>query len=179
MDEFLGMIKLFAGNFEPRGWAFCNGQILSIAQNTALFSILGTTYGGNGQTTFALPDLRGRMAVGMGTGPGLSNYTLGEVTGTESISMLVSNMPSHTHSITGTLAIPVNDSNADAEGPVGAYLGTPAEAIYSSTTNASGAPANIQATAQPTGGSIPFSIVQPVLGLSYIICLSGLYPSRN
>lgn len=179
MEEYIGMIKLFAGNFSPRGWAFCEGQILSIASNTALFSLLGTTYGGNGQTTFALPDLRGRMAIGMGQGPGLSAYSQGEKVGTESITMTLLNMPAHTHVVTGNAAIPVNDSNADTEGPVGAYLGTPSTAIYSSSTNAFAAPAAIQATAMPTGSNQPFSIVQPVLGLCYIICLQGLYPSRN
>lgn len=181
MDEYLGMIKLFAGNFEPRGWAFCNGQIISIAQNTALFSLLGTTYGGNGQTTFALPDLRGRLAVGFGQGPGLSPYVLGQVSGVESFTMTINNMPAHTHQIAGTVSMPVNDSNADAEGPIDAYLGTPSNSIYSSTSspNVFMAPANIQATAQVVGNNIPFPIVQPVLGLSYIICLSGLYPSRN
>ncbi len=97
MEPFLGQIELFPYTFAPRGWAFCNGQILSIAQNTALFSLLGTTYGGNGQTTFALPDLRGRAAVHAGQGPGLSNYTLGESSGTETVTLTQAEMPQHTH----------------------------------------------------------------------------------
>src|SRR6478672_10112699 len=96
-EPFLAEIIMFAGNFAPRGWAFCQGQILSIAQNTALFSLLGTTYGGNGQTTFALPDLRGRVPVGTGQGPGLSNYDLGQVSGSESVTLTVSQMPAHNH----------------------------------------------------------------------------------
>src|SRR5690349_13883210 len=99
-EPFIGEIIMFAGNFAPRGWAFCQGQILSIAQNTALFSILGTTYGGNGQTTFALPDFRGRVPVGQGQGPGLSSYVLGEVSGTESTTLLTTNMPVHNHGLT-------------------------------------------------------------------------------
>ena len=180
MDEYIGIIKLFAGNFEPRGWAFCNGQILSIAQNTALFSILGTTYGGNGQTTFALPDLRSRVPLGAGQGIGLSNYVLGQVSGNESTTMTISNMPMHNHVITGNVKIPVNDSNADADGPVGAYLGTPSESIYSASTNGFAANADSSTLATGiSGGSIPFSNVQPILALNYIICLQGLFPPRN
>src|SRR5687767_11620624 len=94
---FIGTVVLFAGNFAPRGWAFCAGQILSIAQNTALFSILGTTYGGNGQTTFALPDLRGRVPMGTGQGPGLQNYVLGEAVGVEHVTLNTTQMPAHNH----------------------------------------------------------------------------------
>ncbi|WP_296151626.1 tail fiber protein [uncultured Flavobacterium sp.] len=180
MDEYIGIIKLFAGNFEPRGWAFCNGQILSIAQNTALFSILGTTYGGNGQTTFALPNLKSRIPVGAGQGTGLSNYQLGQVSGTESTTLLLQNMPAHNHAITGNVKIPVNDSNADADGPVGAYLGTPSESIYSGSTN--GFAANADSSTLATGivgNNIPISNLQPILALNYIICLQGLFPPRN
>ena len=179
MDEYIGIIKLFAGNFEPRGWAYCNGQILSIAQNSALFAILGTTYGGNGQTTFALPDLRSRIPVGTGQGPGLSPYQLGQVQGTESVTMTINNMPMHTHAITGSVRIPVNDSNADADSPTGAYLGTPAESIYSSSQNSFAADPVSTLANTPIGGNIPFSIMQPVLAMNYIICLEGIFPSRN
>ena len=180
MEEYIGIIKLFAGNFEPRGWAFCNGQILSIAQNTALFSILGTTYGGNGQTTFALPDLRSRVPIGTGQGAGLSNYALGQVGGNESTTMTISNMPSHNHAVTGNVKLPVNDSNADADGPVGAYLGTPSEAIYSTSQNGFAANADSSALATAAaGGNVPFSNMQPYLGMNYIICLQGYFPPRN
>src|SRR5215211_5950019 len=101
MEGYIAEIRLFAGNFAPRGWAFCYGQILSIAQNTALFSLLGTTYGGNGQTTFALPDFRSRVPVGAGTGPGLANISLGEVSGHETVTLLLNQMPVHTHPVTG------------------------------------------------------------------------------
>ncbi|MDB6071450.1 MAG: Tail Collar domain protein, partial [Verrucomicrobiales bacterium] len=109
-SPLLAEIKMFGGNFAPRGYAFCDGSILSIAQNTALFSLLGTTYGGNGQTTFALPDLRGRVPVhaGASTGPGLSPVVLGESAGTESITLLVNNMPAHTHTNNISVALPCN-----------------------------------------------------------------------
>src|SRR5215211_4319727 len=99
-EPFIGQIMLVPYNFAPRGWAFCAGQILPIAQNTALFSLLGTTFGGNGQTTFALPDLRGRAPIGQGQGPGLSNISLGEAAGTETVTLLSTNMPAHSHTVT-------------------------------------------------------------------------------
>jgi len=112
MEAFIGSILLFAGNFAPRGWAFCQGQLLSIQQNTALFSILGTTYGGNGQTTFGLPDLRGRAPIGPGQGPGLPSVELGEMAGTPQVQLLITNLPMHTH--------PLNCAgSADAFGPTG------------------------------------------------------------
>ena len=103
-EPFLGQLMLFGGNFAPRGWALCNGQILAINQNTALFSLLGTTYGGNGQTTFALPDLRGRAPLHAGQGPGLSPYALGQVGGTENVTLLATEMPAHTHAQPATAA---------------------------------------------------------------------------
>src|SRR4051812_22593920 len=104
-NPFLGTISLFAGNFAPRGWAFCNGQILPIAQNTALFSILGTTYGGNGQTTFALPDLRGRAPIHWGQGPGLTNRELGEVSGSENVTLISTQMPIHNRMVAANTAL--------------------------------------------------------------------------
>src|SRR3954471_16909667 len=102
MDGTIGEIRLFAGNFAPRNWAFCNGQLMPIAQNTALFSILGTTFGGNGQTTFGLPDFRGRVSVGTGQGTGLTNHDLGEQSGTENVTLSTAQMPAHTHTIAVT-----------------------------------------------------------------------------
>ncbi len=180
MEEFIGIIKLFAGNFAPRGWAFCNGQVMPINQYQAVFAILGTTYGGNGQTTFNLPDLRSRVALGTGQGPGLSNYVLGQVSGTETTTLLLPNLPAHNHVISGSVKIPVNDSNADADGPVGAYLGTPSESIYSASTNGFAANADSSSLATAVVGSnTPISNMQPYLGLNYIICLEGIFPSRN
>jgi microcystin-dependent protein len=179
MEEYLAIIKIFGGNFAPRGWAMCQGQIISIAQNSALFSILGTTYGGNGQTTFALPDLRSRTPIGFGQGPGLSFYNLGQVGGTENVSITLNNMPPHNHAITGTVQLPVNDSNADADGPLGAYLGSPSTSIYSSTTNGVAANLNTNLATGVVGGGFPISILQPTLAVNYIICLEGIFPSRN
>ena len=178
MEEYLGVIKMFAGNFAPVGYQFCQGQLLSIAQNTALYSLLGTTYGGNGQTTFALPDLRARAPFGTGQGSPFSNIELGAMRGSQSMTLTLSNMPAHTHAVTGTVQIPVNDSNADADGPVGSFLGAPAESIYSSSSNALGSKANVNLVAAPAGGNLPFSILPPTLGMNYIICTQGIYPSR-
>jgi len=179
MEEFIGIIKMFAGNFAPRGWMLCSGQLLPINQYQAVFAILGTTYGGNGTTNFALPDLRSRIPVGMGQGPGLSNYVLGQVSGTEATTLLLQNLPAHNHVITGGVKIPVNDSNADADGPVGAYLGTPSESIYSASTNgfAANADSSTLATAL-VGNNIPISNLQPYMAVNYIICLEGIFPSR-
>lgn len=157
----------------------CQGQQLNLNQWTALFSILGTTYGGNGQTTFGLPDLRGRTLIGVGQGPGLPNVNLGEISGTPTVTLLQSNMPAHNHVITGKVQIPVNDSNSDADGPVGAYLGTPASSIYSSSQNGFAADTVSTLATGIAGSNIPFSNMQPYLGITYIICVEGLFPSRN
>src|SRR5687768_7321762 len=170
-QPFLGEIRLFPYNFAPRGWAFCNGQILSIAQNTALFSLLGTTYGGNGQTTFALPDLRGRVANSAGQGPGLQNYSLGQVAGAESVTLLASQMPAHTHPFTA----PCNTDDPNAGSPKNNFPAAVGDPIYATTTNATmGA-----GTTGLAGNSQPVSIVQPYLTLNYCIALQGIFPSRN
>lgn len=172
MEGYLAEIRMFAGNFAPRNWAFCQGQLLAIAQNTALFSLLGTTYGGNGQTTFGLPDFRGRVAVGTGQGPGLPSINLGEVSGTPSTTLLVTNMPAHNHTLTPL----ANSSDATASKPAGKYMAlTPAPA-YAATQD--GTAMGVQTTTI-SGGSQPFSIMQPYLGMNYIICLFGIFPSRN
>jgi microcystin-dependent protein len=171
MEGYIAQIIMFAGTFAPRNWAFCQGQIMSIAQNTALFSILGTTYGGNGQTTFALPDLRGRVPVGTGQGPGLSNYVLGEVIGSESVTLSVQNLPAHNHPILA------NGGEGGNALPSGAYMGkSPNDNLYAPTTD--------NTTMGPqmcglTGNNQPVSIIQPVLGMNYVICLYGIFPSRN
>lgn len=168
-EPFIGQISLVAFNFAPRGYAFCAGQIMSIAQNTALFSLLGTTYGGNGQTTFGLPDLRSRVPVGVGQGPGLSNVNLGEVGGSESVTMTSAQMPAHGHlasssQAAGSSTRPANQFPAAGQ-PV--YTG----ASDGSTLN----PAFIRSS----GGSQPLGIRPPYLGLNYVIAIEGIYPSRN
>lgn len=181
MEGTIAEIRMFAGNFAPRNWAFCASQILSIAQNTALFSLLGTTYGGNGQTTFGLPDFRGRVAVGTGQGPGLPNVQLGEMAGTPTTTLLTTNMPAHNHTVTGTATLKANNDAPNSTDPTGRYLA--ASNIY---TNQAGDIANMNAGAMSlaltsgiAGGSQPFSIMQPYLGMNYIICLFGIFPSRN
>ena len=172
-EPYLGCVFLFAGNFAPRGYAFCAGQLLSIAQNTALFSLLGTTYGGNGQTTFALPDLRGRTPIGAGQGPGLQNYVLGEVVGSPTTTLLSSQMPLHNHRVNASQA-------SDTTNPTGAFPGNDGRSnpvsIYSST--ADGSVMNPKALSL-TGGNQPLPIQNPILGLNYIIATEGIYPSRN
>src|SRR6478736_5724856 len=120
-DPFVGEIRLFAGTFAPKGWAFCNGQLMSISQNTALFSLLGTTYGGDGKTTFALPDLQGRLPMHFGQGPGLSNRDLGEKAGSETVALTTSQMPLHGHTVSYGAG-----SAADNPNPIGRYPATPA-----------------------------------------------------
>jgi len=172
-DPFIAEIKMFGGNFAIRGFAMCSGQILSIAQNTALFSILGTTYGGNGQTTFALPDLRGRVPIHFGQGPGLANVSLGEVAGQSTVTLLTTQIPAHTHSLgctdaTADSASPSSNVPAsDAAGVTGAYSSAPPSATMN--------PAAIA----PAGGSQPHNNMQPYLGINFIIALEGIFPSRN
>jgi microcystin-dependent protein len=179
MDPFIGEIKMFGGNFAPRSWAFCDGQLLPIAQNTALFSILGTTYGGDGRTTFALPDLRGRAAMHAGTGPGLSTRRLGQRFGTETNTLNVTQMPSHTHIAAGTIkvaAIP-----GDQRIPTNRNLaGSSSDFQYSDTApNASMAANNVSVTVGNTGGQQSFNNIQPSEVVNYIICLFGIFPSRS
>ena len=171
-EPILGEIRMFAGNFAPTGWAFCQGQLLPIAQNTALFSLLGTTYGGNGTTTFALPDLRGRVPVGFGQGPSLSNRVIGEKFGTETVTLTTAQMPAHSHTVNAvttegnqnlhTNSLPANTKTLDKE-----YSDANANTTMKATM------------VNPTGGSQPFGVSQPSLGVNFIIALQGIYPSRN
>lgn len=198
MDFYLSQIVLFACNFAPRGFMACGGQMLPIAANSALFSLLGTVYGGNGTSTFGLPDLRGRAAVGIGQAPGLSNYSLGEVTGTENVTLSAAQLPQHTHAATATststttATLHAETSQADARNPLGKMLATPSAGsqVYADpipADNKAMAPDSITATTNttttvtnsPAGGSAPVSLVQPVLALNYCICTQGLFPSRN
>lgn len=171
-DGFIGEVKLFAGNFAPRGWALCEGQLLAINSNTALFSIIGTMYGGDGRTTFALPDLRGRVAVGPGSGPGLSSYRIGEKKGSETTTLTTNHLPSHSHSANGVSTI--GNSNEPA-GKLPAQTG-----LFDNEY--SDAPADVQLNSTMignTGGSQPVDIRQPSLSINYIICLQGVFPSRS
>lgn len=186
MDEFIAIIKMFGGNFAPRGWALCNGQTLSIAQNTALFSLLGTTFGGNGQTTFALPDLRGRVPVHPGQGPGLPVVTLGEMAGAPTHTMIITEMPMHNHPFQGSQGASTGDGNDTQPGgnlPAIATVNVN-NTDYQVTSYRSGAQpdaqlAGLTGTVGVSGGSQPFSIMQPYLAVNFIICLEGIFPSRN
>ena len=181
-EPFIGEVKLFGFNFAPKGYATCQGQILSIAQNTALFSLLGTTYGGNGQTTFALPDLQGRMPIGQGQGPGLPPYSMGQVGGTPSTTLLSTNMPQHIHTLNAAkVQIQASSANANGGDPDGTfpavvssnlYADTPSQGVYTSGAVISG-------TTDIAGGSQPFSVMNPYLTMNYSIALQGIFPSRN
>ena len=175
MDGTIAEIRMFAGNFPPSSWAFCDGSLQSIAQNTALFSLVGTTYGGDGQNTFALPDLRCRVSVGQGTGPGLPNIDLGELAGQSNVTLTAASIPAHSH------AVQVND-NITGMSTTAANNFQNSKTESSETVAAAGlsAAATLSpATIGVTGGNQPFNNVQPYLGMNYIICLFGIYPSRN
>jgi microcystin-dependent protein len=176
MQVFVGTIQAFGFNFAPTSWALCNGQLQAIAQNTALFSLLGTTYGGDGVQTYALPNLQGRFPLHWGQGPGLPPYDIGQSAGTTDQTLLFNNMPIHSHVLNASSA------SATTEKPAGGFLATandPATfnpiSVYGPTANAT-----MNATAiGMAGGSIPFSIMPPYLAVTFCIALFGIFPSRN
>ncbi len=171
---------MFGGNFAPRGWAFCDGQLLAINSNQALFSILGTTYGGDGRTTFALPDLRGRVAMHQGTGPGLAPRSLGQRSGTETNTLNVTNLPSHNHGLaSGTVSIPVSGEDANQDEANGQYLANGTFYHNSPDGTYGGGPINLSGNTANQGGSQAVNNMQPYLALNYIIALVGIFPSRN
>ncbi len=165
-EPFLGQILMFAGNFDIRGWAFCNGQLLSIAQNSALFSLLGTTYGGDGQTTFALPDLRGRAPLHFSP-----THPEGEVAGAENVTLLQTQLPQHSHAV----SVGASNASATASRPVGNVCAGATK--YDVAANAGGSLGAV--TVANTGGDQPHNNMQPYLAINYIIALEGIYPSRN
>lgn len=180
MEGTMAVVTCFAGNFAPRFWAFCNGQILNISTNQALFALLGTTYGGNGTTNFALPDLRGRTPVSSGQGPGLSSYALGQVSGTETVTLQTSNLPTHNHNGAVTLQLKADSSDGSVTRAVNSYPAKYAGA-YATAASAgvSMATPGYAVTIGNAGSSQPFSIRAPYLAVNYIICLAGIFPSRN
>lgn len=182
-EPFIGEIKLFGFSFAPKMYATCSGQILSIANNTALFSLLGTTYGGNGQTTFGLPDLRGRVAVGQGSGPGLPSYSMGEASGYTSVTLTSANMPAHVHTLNAaTVRMPVNNTLADIGEPAGAFPGTNnTNQVYAEnpTPGQFSARATVGGSTDIAGSGYPFSIMNPYLVINYCIAQYGIFPSRN
>ena len=171
-------------NFAPRGIAFCNGQLLSIAQNTALFALLGTTFGGNGQTTFALPNLQGRAPVHFGNGAGLPAVQLGESAGSPTTTLVAPNLPSHAHPITAaSAAVPAFSGAGNVDNPVGAVPAGSSTAENYVAANTAGlgalAPAPVTGNTGPAGNGTPFNNMQPYLAVNFIIALQGIFPSRN
>lgn len=208
MDAFIGMISPFGFNFAPRQWGMCNGALIAISQNSALFSLIGTYYGGDGRTTFGLPDLRGRSAIGYGHGPGLSSYNIGMASGFETQTLNVLQMPSHTHSAVFTptpggapLEVTVEastDAGETAAPAAGSYLATTVaggggqdkpEKIYRANAGtgtvtlggvtAMGGGTSGTVTVGQTGGTQAFSILNPFQAINYSICMYGIFPSRN
>jgi microcystin-dependent protein len=180
-EPFLGEIRMVGFNFAPLGWALCQGQLMPVTQNAALFSLLGTAYGGNGQTTFGLPDLRSRSAVGVGQGPGLSDIEQGEMDGTESVMLSVLNMPMHTHPTTvqvaGTATSPTTTPST-ANSVLGASgSGQGSASIWS--TELAGPVQMSGVQAGPAGGSQPCATRNPYVGINFIIALQGIFPSRG
>ena len=172
-EPFVGEVRMFAGNFAPRGWAFCDGQLLAVSQNDALFSLLGTIYGGDGRTTFGLPDMRGRLAMHAGHGPGLSERRLGAKSGSETETLTVNQIPNHSHGLTaanaaGTSSTPIGSLARDTAGS-NLYIGA------LSSTNTTLHPNGVN----NTGGSRSHTNMMPYLCIHYIIALVGIYPSRN
>lgn len=169
-EPFLGEIRTFGFNFAPQGWAMCNGQLLSIAQNTALFALIGTFYGGNGTSNFQLPNLQSRVGIHQGQGSGLSQYVLGEVGGTEDVTLLQTEMPQHAH------AVAASGASGTATRAAGAVLARESTGIYAASPDGTLMNAAMIATA---GGSQPHTNIQPFVCLNFCIALQGIFPSRN
>jgi microcystin-dependent protein len=178
-DPYVAEIRMFAGNFAPKGWALCNGQLLSIQQNTALFSLLGTTYGGNGTSNFQLPDLQGRVPMHTGNSgppPGLSTRDLGETGGETNVTLLTTQMPAHTHSISG--AVVANSNPGETPGPNSLFTNSSPNQLYAAAAPTSQillAPQSITLA----GSSVPHNNSQPYLAVTFIIALQGIFPARN
>jgi microcystin-dependent protein len=180
MEGTMSEIRFFAGNFQPKNWAYCDGRLLAIANNSALFSLLGTTYGGDGRVTFGLPDFRSRIPVGTGAGPGIQQYELGEMTGTPNQTLLQINLPAHNHPGQCNISVPTYSESGTSGDPTSSILasktglyktGTPADSYLAPTGGA--------VVVGTTGNNSPMNMEQPYLAMNIIICLYGIYPSRN
>jgi microcystin-dependent protein len=190
-DGYYGSVRLFGGNFAPRSFALCAGQELPIGDNTALFSVIGIAYGGNGRTTFGLPDLRGRVPVNMGRGAGLSNWVIGQRGGREVNQLSITELPHHNHSFaatgaSGSISLYVSEEEGDTDDPAAGVLANSGHSQYKSGVATPAAynggdsgTCHVTGETGNTGLGQPFSNVQPVLAMNYIICLNGLYPSRS
>ena len=173
-DPYLGEIRIFAGNFAPKFWALCNGQLMAIVQNTALFSLLGTTYGGDGRTTFALPNFQGRAPMFWGQGPGLTSRDLGEQSGSQTVTLLASEMPGHSHSLMASSTGGDNNEPAPDKLLTIALGGAMYNPTITPTTQMSA-----QSLSSAPGGGQPHNNLQPYLALTFIIALAGIFPPRQ
>ncbi|MCU0434823.1 MAG: tail fiber protein [Bacteroidia bacterium] len=184
-EPFIGEVKLFGFYFAPKGHTYCNGQTIAIASNTALFSLLGTAFGGNGQTTFGLPNLQGRMAIGQGNGAGLPSHTIGEMAGNVQTTLTTSNLPPHTHNLSNTVVkIAVNGVAGDGPSPENSFPGTNntysayAESPTANTTMNPGS-VTVNGMTDISGSNYPISIANPYLVMNFCIATQGVFPSRN
>ncbi len=179
VDPYLSTITNFAGNFAPLNWAYCDGTLLPISNYTALFSLIGTTYGGDGQVTFALPDLRGRYAIHAGSGPGLPSFSLGEAAGSESTTLLTTNLPAHNHTLIQLTGSPGAQSDAgNLSNPTGAVPAA-VDNRYNNISDGTLQATVVNGTSGISGANSPISNIAPYLAMNYIICVEGIYPSRS
>lgn len=180
MDPCIGQLQIFGFNFAPVGWAKCDGQLLPISSNSALFSLIGTIYGGDGRTTMALPDLRGRSMISDGQGIGLTPYNQGTKAGTETVTLTTNHIPAHSHTTTAVISSGVSKNPGTENSPIGNVPAANAQdENYATTTNASSAPDAVSVNTGNTGGGQPHNNRQPYLGVTICIALQGLFPSRN
>jgi microcystin-dependent protein len=176
MDPYLGDIRIFAGNFAPVGWVLCDGRLLSISENDALFALVGTTYGGDGINTFAVPDLRGRLPIGQGNGTGLSPRVIGEQFGVESVTLLTQQMPSHNHTLNASTTAPSTSPSPAAT----VFAHSDVDNIYVSPPPDSPVPQTMNATTvQTAGATLPHNNIMPTTAINYILCTAGIFPSHN
>jgi microcystin-dependent protein len=180
VDPYIATITNFAGNFAPQSWMFCQGQFLSIAEYTALFSLIGTTYGGDGQVTFALPDLRSRVAIHQGQGPGLSNYLIGQMAGTENITLLTPQLPAHNHNIVSfTGAFNASTATTGLTNTPNNAIPAAGATVYSDVPDGEAlGPMPCNSITPVVGSNAPISIVQPYTAMNFIIAVEGIFPSR-
>jgi microcystin-dependent protein len=181
VQEYLGAIKLFAGSYAIKGYAFAQGQLMSIQQSTALFSLLGTTYGGNGVSTFQLPNLQSRLPISWGNGSGLTPRVIGEIGGVDNVTLLSSSVPPHTHSFNAASAINRTSTNTAGPTVVLGPVGAGSTHTFYAPANASDFQSQLlnQGAVVPVGGNLPHNNIQPSMGINYIIALNGIFPSRN
>jgi microcystin-dependent protein len=179
MEGTIGEIRLFAATFAPKNWWYCDGSIIAIRSNTALFSILGVTYGGDGKTTFGLPKLNGRTAIGAGQGAGLSYYELGDTAGENSVQLTLTNLPPHTHTANASIALPAYGDEGDANTPGGNILASKAQMYSSDPGDTPLKSSSYSLQVSVNGSGQPLSIMEPYTGMNYIICMYGVFPSRG